>query len=185
MTGLLDFMWLVGCLKKILRAGWVEVGIDKPESVADHSYRVAILAMLFGDLKGLDTERMLRMALLHDLPESITGDLTPTQKSGQSQHAIMERKAVESTFSNLPEALKKKYVELFQEYRNQLSPEAILLNELDKLEMGLQAIEYHRNGYDFSVLSHFVEAARSDIHDADLREILNAAGSRGNIMKGH
>jgi 5'-deoxynucleotidase YfbR-like HD superfamily hydrolase len=182
-THLLDFIWKVGCLKKIRRTGWVEVGIDKPESVADHSYRCAILAMLFGDLKRLDTERIIRMALLHDLHESVTGDLTPRQKSNQSNHVIIEMEAAESIFSDLPEVLRKKYAEIFEEYQSQLSPEAKLLKEVDKLEMGLQAMEYHRNGHDFSVLSRFVETASSYIQDADLREILKTAGSDGNIMK--
>lgn len=165
-------MLKVGRLKKIRRTGWVEVGIHKPESVADHSYRCAVLAMLFGDLKGLDTERMIRMALLHDLHESITGDLTPRQKSDQTQYAIMEREAIESILSSLPEALKRRYIELFQEYRNQFSPEARLLNELDKLEMGLQVLEYQRDGHGFSALSPFIDTVKSNVRDPELRQIL-------------
>ena len=62
-----DFAENVSKLKRIARKGWVsQVGVEKPESVADHSFACAILAMCLGDLKGLDTEKLIRLALLHD-----------------------------------------------------------------------------------------------------------------------
>jgi putative hydrolase of HD superfamily len=65
-----------GKLKELKRTGWVESGILEPESVADHSYRTTLLAMILSDQKGLDTLKTVKMALLHDLVESVTGDLT-------------------------------------------------------------------------------------------------------------
>ena len=62
-------------LKGVRRAGWVEkLGMESPESVADHSYATAMLVMARSDEEGLDTALALRMALLHDLAESETGD---------------------------------------------------------------------------------------------------------------
>ncbi|KAA0001413.1 MAG: HD domain-containing protein [Thermoplasmata archaeon] len=66
-----------GKLKGIKRKGWLRIGIEKVESVACHSYRVAFLAMLIGDALNLNVEKMLKMALLHDLAEATTGDITP------------------------------------------------------------------------------------------------------------
>ncbi len=171
---LLDFIEKAGVLKNISRTGWVEAGIDKAESVADHSYRCAILAMIFGDLKGLDTERMIRMALLHDLHESLIGDLTPDQRRHEPEkHVIMKRKAIENVLSHLPVALKEKYGSLLEEYLDQNSVESRLVNELDKLEMAIQAFEYGREGHRYCRLSTFFAAANSVIHDGDLRNVLS------------
>ncbi len=62
-------------LKEIERSGWVVSGVKKPESVADHSFGVALLVMLLGKNKNIDLEKALKMALIHDLGEAITGDI--------------------------------------------------------------------------------------------------------------
>jgi len=65
-------------LKNIPRQGWKDkLDMDDVESVADHSYSTAIMSMVLSDLEGLDTEKIIRMALLHDLAESVIGDITP------------------------------------------------------------------------------------------------------------
>lgn len=104
--GLIDFLSIVGRLKRLPRTGWVEAGIKEPESVADHSFRTAVLAMIPADLEGLDSDKVMRMALLHDLAEVETGDLTPDQKSERGgAYASEERRASGRVLSPLPKAL--------------------------------------------------------------------------------
>jgi putative hydrolase of HD superfamily len=70
---LFDFFNIVAELKKIPRKGWKEkLGLENPESVADHSYLTAVMSMIISDLNGLNTQKVLKMSLLHDLAESIT-----------------------------------------------------------------------------------------------------------------
>ena len=78
--GLIEFISEVGRLKRLPRTGWVESGVPDPESVADHSFRVALLTLVLADLKGLDALKAVRMALIHDLGEAETGDLTPARR---------------------------------------------------------------------------------------------------------
>src|SRR3990170_2892125 len=85
LLNLVNFFETVGKLKATARSGWVEAGIQKPESVADHTFRTSIICMIYSDLEGLDELRVLRMALIHDLPEAITGDLTPLKKTRGSK----------------------------------------------------------------------------------------------------
>ena len=60
-------------LKNIPRQGWKEkLGINNPESVAEHSYSTAAISMILSDLEGLNTEKIIKMALLHVLAESIS-----------------------------------------------------------------------------------------------------------------
>jgi HD superfamily phosphodiesterase len=66
--GLVKVLKTAGRLKKEMRRGWVvKAGIPNPESVADHTFRTVLLAMLLGDSRHFDTEKMMRMALIHDL----------------------------------------------------------------------------------------------------------------------
>ena len=65
-------------LKRVKRAGWIsKVKVHNPESVADHTYSMCAMCMVLSDLLRLDTERVLKMVILHDLAESIIGDYMP------------------------------------------------------------------------------------------------------------
>ena len=73
-----EFFKITTNLKKIPRKGWTtKLGISSPESVADHTFSMSTIAMVLADLQKLNTEKVLKMSLLHDIAESITGDLTP------------------------------------------------------------------------------------------------------------
>ncbi len=73
-----EFFKITTNLKKIPRKGWTtKLGISSPESVADHTFSMSTIAMVLSDLQKLDTQKVLKMSLLHDIAESITGDLTP------------------------------------------------------------------------------------------------------------
>jgi len=140
--GEVDFLVEAGKLKRLLRTGWVKAGVPHPESVADHSYRTALIAMLFADLGGLDGGKMIRMALLHDLAEAEVGDLTPTQKEANPIWKLNEKKAVEHLTGFLPPDLAMRYESIIEEYNKDASEEAHLVHSADKLEMLLQAVEY-------------------------------------------
>lgn len=134
-----------GKLKEIKRTGWVESGIESPESVADHSYRTTLLSMVLSDEKGLDTLKTMKMALLHDLAESVTGDLTPKQK--EETHYEIESKALKIALNDLPEQIKNKYIEVFSEFQENETPEAQLVHNADKIDMLYQTKEYEKKGY--------------------------------------
>ena len=137
---LLDFLSSAGKLKTIPRTGWIDSGVKDPESVADHSYRTAVAAMVLSDSLGLDSLKVLRMALLHDLAEAETGDITPMQK--QDNHAMLENQTMKEILGVLPESLRDQYWGTWQEYQANETPESILAHDADKIEMLLQASEY-------------------------------------------
>ncbi|MGI0082181.1 MAG: HD domain-containing protein [Nitrosopumilaceae archaeon] len=170
---LLDFFNIVADLKKIQRKGWKEkIGLTSPESVADHSYNTAVMAMVLADLKGLDTEKILKMALLHDLAESVIGDFTP-QEISKKNKTELENNAMLDILSRLPPSLANNYSKVWQEYQEQNSKEAILVHEIDRLEMALQAYKYHTDGHPKDKLETFFAAARKDIKSKEVLEILD------------
>ena len=86
---ILDFFKNALNLKNISRQGWIDkLSIEHPESVADHSYSMAIMGMVISDLENYDSEKMLKMILLHDLAESKIGDYTPNQISKENKIKI-------------------------------------------------------------------------------------------------
>ena len=159
---ILKFAHEVGRAKTLARTGWKEkAGIESPESIAEHMYRTAVISMVLSDVEGLDTEKVLRMALLDDLAETLVGDLTPSQKKsyGPGGARRFEEKALRQLLSTLPEALSAKYVATWKEAQSLGSQEARLVKSSDKLEMAIQAQEYTLQGYDPEKLEEFIKSA--------------------------
>jgi putative hydrolases of HD superfamily len=169
---LLQFFMMSGRLKAEMRRGWVKkLGMARPESVADHSYRTALITMLFSDSLGLDTAKALRLALLHDLPEAIVGDAMPEERSGKRKIEL-ETKAMEEILSELSEEQRALYLEAWEEFIDGKSPEARLVRQADKLEMAIQAWEYANQRGDPSLAKEFWSSARGQVEDAALLEVL-------------
>ncbi len=160
-------------LKNIPRQGWKEkLGIDNPESVADHSYSTATISMILSDMKGLDSEKIIRMALLHDLAESIIGDITPDHIT-KNEKITKENYAIKQILKNLPNGITESYFEIWNDYQKKLSKEAILLHEIDKLEMAFQAKFYQKKGISKEKLKTFLDTAKIEIKDKNLRDFLS------------
>jgi putative hydrolases of HD superfamily len=158
LTKLLYFFNFVICLKKVRRSGWMfKAGISSAESVADHSFSLSVMAMVFSDLKGLNTERAVKMAIIHDLAESITGDIMP-DKISHSAKKILENKAMVSILKELPKSLRIEYSQIWNEYVTDRSDLSKLVHRLDKLEMILQAREYMSSGYSTGKLVEFTRS---------------------------
>ena len=141
-----SFLHLTQQLKLTPRTGWVNHGVDKPESIADHMYRMSLMAMVAAkEMPGLDQNRCVKLALIHDLAEAIVGDITPHDPVSKEEKAKMEADAMAKIRDMLGDSLGGEEVEaLWHEYEDQVTDEAKLLKDLDKLEMIMQAGEYER-----------------------------------------
>ena len=144
----LDVLLHASQLKRLPRIGWALRGVEQPESVADHTYGVAFIAMLLADLDpgAVDRERVLRMALVHDLAESLVTDLPATLArflAPDTKHAV-ERAALAEIVAALPAP--EEYVTLWEEYESGETPEARLVHDADKLEVVVQAFVYEQRG---------------------------------------
>jgi putative hydrolase of HD superfamily len=172
--GLIQFSLRIGRLKLMPRSGWIsQVGIDSPESVADHTFRCALLGMCIGDMLKLDTEQLIKMLLLHDVQESITGDLDHFNKQelGIDNVLEVEKKAIIELLSHLPAPLEADYLSLWKEFNNQESLEAVVAKDIDKLEMILQCLEYERKGYDPEKLASFWKNVEEQIKNPTLKKL--------------
>jgi len=162
-------------LKRLRRAGWLRCGVREPESVAAHSYAVALLSILLADLRGLDVAEVARMALIHDLPEAVIGDLTPEQKRREVKRVSeKELEAIADLAKSLPEEAASRYLQAWRSYAEGLSSAARLVRDVDKLEMGLQAIHYIRSGSRSAI--DIYKSALKQIRDPELKRILESLG---------
>jgi putative hydrolase of HD superfamily len=144
-------------LKNIKRTGWIsKAKILRPESVADHSYSLTALSMVFSDLLGLDTEKVMKMCIIHDLAESIIGDYMPNEISIEEKQ-IKEDNAMKIILSSFPDKIALLYSNMWKEYCLNQTKEAGLVKQLDKVEMFLQANQYLKNGYSYESLSQFLQ----------------------------
>ena len=168
---LLELFVAAGRLKSERRKGWVlKLGIDNPESVAEHSFRMALMSMVYSDMRGLDTARVMKMALLHDLPEAIVGDSVPGEISRRRKREG-ESAAMEKILGGLPAERRGEYESIWSEFLRGRSQEARLVRQLDKLEMAIQAREYEEAGAGPGT-GEFMESARAGIQDEDLLALL-------------
>lgn len=123
-------------LKDLPRAGWLRVGIAHPESVAAHSFGVALDALLLCP-PGLDRGKVLAMALLHDLAEARVGDITPHDGIAPEEKRRREHAALQELLGDHPELLA-----LAMELEARQTPEAIFIKRMDLLDMALTAQRY-------------------------------------------
>jgi putative hydrolase of HD superfamily len=173
------FLATVNKMKAIRRSGWVEREVDDPESVADHSFMTTLLSYVLGRGKDMDMEKLLKMATIHDIAESVVGDIMTWKRDGKypegnkspEEKYGIERKGLEELLRNLNQDIRDEITGLWLEFEEQKSPEAVFLKQIDKLEMLLQVVEYHRTGNFKKPLEPFFKNVEL-IKDPDLRKIL-------------
>ena len=141
--GVIEFLRSAERLKTVTRSAYTTTG--EAESVAEHTWRVTLMAMLLvSEFPDVDTARLLKMCVVHDLGEAIGGDVpAPVQarrrESGDSEgKAAAERRDLVTLLEPLPEALRSEITSLWDEYEAAETREARLAKAVDKLETILQ-----------------------------------------------
>ena len=128
---LIEFLGVVEKLKCNARHSWTSSG--RRESVAEHSWRLAVLAMLCADeYPDLDMNKVIRMCLIHDLGEALTGDVPSFEKTEQNE--MTEAEAWSTLLSLLPEPYASDFGALYAEMEAKQTPEAQLYKALDNME---------------------------------------------------
>ncbi|WP_436842524.1 HD domain-containing protein [Streptomyces flaveolus] len=146
MTAVARFLYEAGTLKNTKRSGWWMAGVKDPESVADHSWRTALIASIIAKLEGADPARAAFLAVWHDSQESRTGDVNHLGKKYTRGEADPEAITADQV-AGMPAVLADAVKELVAEYEAKESPEALCARDADKLECMIQGVEYRDQGY--------------------------------------
>ncbi|KAK7347643.1 hypothetical protein VNO80_22180 [Phaseolus coccineus] len=139
----IDFLSICHRLKTTKRTGWVRKDVKNPESIADHMYRMGLMALIASDVPGVDRNKCIKMAIVHDIAEAIVGDITPLDGVSKTEKSQREQAALDHMCKVLGGgSTAKEITELWMEYESNSSLEAKFVKDLDKVEMILQALEY-------------------------------------------
>lgn len=183
-------------LKLLPRTGWLQRGVNNVESIAEHTFSVASLALIIGDqIDGLDRGRFLAIALLHDMAEALVGDLPFSARRliGPAIKQEAERLGMIELLEGIPQA--EEYMQLWQEYTEGKTAEARLVKQLDRIEMLSQALAYEKAGSrvmgefwedieegwsdEFPIIQHIVEHLKKE------RARLSGKSLQQNYVNGH
>ncbi|XP_075904485.1 5'-deoxynucleotidase HDDC2 isoform X2 [Nelusetta ayraudi] len=181
MSNMLQFMKLIGQLKRVPRTGWVYRNVKNPESVSDHMYRMAMMSLIITD-PTVDRDRCIKLALVHDMAECIVGDIAPADNISKAEKHRREEEAMRQLAGLLPDGLKQEIYGLWEEYESQSSPEARLVKEFDLLEMILQAHEYEELEGTPGRLQEFFDSTNGRFHHPDVLQLL---GSLNELRESH
>ena len=162
MREILNFMIRIEGLKRTARTGWnMEFPpdsrfktrkVDGAESVADHSWSVAMFALAVAYELGLNPLKIVSMAMVHDVSELITLDIVTATLDGEERRRAeaekyrLENAAMREIFLPLGDFGRRCYA-LWLEFEDQVSPEARVLKQIDKLETCIQALLYGEQGH--------------------------------------
>lgn len=190
----------IATLKTTPRTGWVDRGIATlvAESVAEHSFQTAMIAWMTALVhpeRGLDPERVLKLALVHDLAEALIGDIPPYDAADipddpdarrrffavrreRSPEQVATKRAAEETatarlLATMPDPVRAEIGALLQEYEARETPEARFVKEVDALETFLQARSYAAT-HPAVPMDGFTDMARHALHDPALTAIRDA-----------
>lgn len=185
LPGLLEFLRAAERLKVNVRSGWTSDG--RPESVAEHTWRVCLMALLLAPrFPSVDARRLLELCIVHDLGEAIGGDIpAPEQARRLAENPDADKTAGEradllTLLAPLPEERRTALVALWDEYETATTPEARLAKAIDKLETILQHTQ-GANPPDFDYrfnLDYGRQYTGSPALIAELRAVLDAETER-------
>jgi putative hydrolase of HD superfamily len=146
LDGIASYLLEVGNLKRIKRTGWHFTGVGNPESIADHSWRVAVIGMILAGLEGADPDRTAALAVLHDTAETRIGDIAHIGRRYLT--AAPPEDIVADQIASMPEAVAAVIADRVGEFELNESREAMCAKDADKLDCLVQAVEYQHAGSD-------------------------------------
>lgn len=137
LQGTLAFLRAAESLKYLTRTSWTSNGSQ--ETVAAHTWRLCLMALVMAPhYPDVDVGKLLRLCLVHDLGEAISGDISAALQASVPNKAAQERADLLQLVQPLPPGVQAELVALWDEYETAASPEAKLAKGLDKLETILQ-----------------------------------------------
>ncbi|KAF3157769.1 hypothetical protein TWF225_002588 [Orbilia oligospora] len=140
------FLHVIERLKTNAREGWKRHGIVG-ESIADHMYRMSVITMLCPD-PTIQKDKCIKMAIVHDMAECLVGDITPLDGVEKSEKHRRELESMEyltqTLLAPISKSIAREFMDIWEEYEQGQSPEAIFVKDVDRYELILQTIEYER-----------------------------------------
>ncbi|MFC4057022.1 HD family hydrolase [Planomonospora corallina] len=144
LAGVTGLLYELGLLKRYRRTGWLVAGVRDPESIADHSFRTAVIAAVITAMEGGNPERAAFMSLFHDTQEARTTDVHYLGK--RYLEVTPNEEVTADQVRDVPRPVAEMITGAVGEYEERASLEAVCARDADKLECLVQAVEYREQG---------------------------------------
>jgi putative hydrolase of HD superfamily len=170
-AGAISFIFEAGMLKRAKRTGWWIAGVKEPESIADHSFRTAIIGTVLAGIEGADPARVALLCLLHDTQETRTGDIAHI---GRRYLTATDNQTVTADqVSACPPAVADAIGSAVAEYEAAETLEAVVARDANKLECLVQAVEYRHQGMD--AVQPWIDSSRAELRTTAALRLADAA----------
>ncbi|GII25697.1 HD domain-containing protein [Planosporangium mesophilum] len=170
-AGAMSFIFEAGMLKRAKRTGWWIAGISDPESIAEHSFRTAIIGIVLAGMEGADPARVALLCLLHDTQETRVSDIPHI---GRRYLTAADNETVTADqVSACPPEVADPIRAAVAEYEAAETLEAVVARDADKLECLVQAVEYRHQGTD--TVQRWIDSSRSALKTAAALRLADAA----------
>lgn len=165
MKDITNFLFELGQLKRVRRSGWWLLGIEHPESVAEHSFRAAVVGYFLAKLEKVDVNKVTLMCLFNDLHETRLNDL---HKVGHKY--IDFREAETKAHKDQTFNLDKDIFSLHKSFQEQKTKESVVARDADLLENAVQAKEYIDQG--FKDAQKWIDAIKTILKTQSAKKLL-------------
>ena len=156
---LISFLQETERLKDTMRRSFTSQG--RNESTAEHTWRLSLMVLLFEkELQDIDILRLIKICLVHDLGEVLSGDVPAVEQQADDGRHARERADLITLCAPLPADIRHEILDLWEEYEASETTEAVLAKGLDKLETVLQhGIGRNADDFDYDFNLHYGQAA--------------------------
>jgi putative hydrolase of HD superfamily len=176
-TGTAGYLLELGMLKRAKRSGWWIAGVKDPETIAEHSFRTAVVGSVLALMEGADPAKVALMCVFHDTQETRIGDIPHIGRRYLT--AAHNEKVTADQVSAAHPAVAAGINRVVDEYENGDSLEVVVAHDADKLECLLQAVEYREQGY--ANVQNWIDTSKASLKTASAQELAEAALSMTSV----
>jgi putative hydrolases of HD superfamily len=170
-TGAMSYIFESGLLKRAKRTGWWIAGIKDVESIAEHSFRTAVIGTILAAMEGADPARVALLCLLHDTQETRITDIPHIAR--RYLDAADNETVTGDQVATCPPPVASTIGAAVAEYEAGVTIEAIVARDADKLECLVQAVEYRHQGT--STVQPWIDSSRAALKTASAHRLADAA----------
>ncbi|MGW2625329.1 HD domain-containing protein [Micromonospora taraxaci] len=170
-AGAMNFIFEAGVLKRAARTGWWFAGVKQPESIAEHSFRTALIGMMLAAMEGADPARVSMLCTLHDTQETRITDIPHVARRYLT--AVPNTAVTADQVAACPPAVADVITAAVAEYEAGETLEAVVARDADKLECLVQAVEYRHQGIDN--VQRWIDSSRAALKTASAHRLADAA----------
>jgi putative hydrolases of HD superfamily len=177
LAGAARFLFEAGLLKRAARTGWWVAGLTDPESIAEHSFRTALVGTVLAAMEGADPGRTAMLCVLHDTQETRVGDIAHHSRPYVTASAN-EAVTADQVAGCQPEVAQV-IREAVAEYEAARTREAVVARDADKLECLIQAVEYQRQGW--QTVQPWIDSNRAALRTPSALRLAEAVLTTGTL----